>query len=232
MNDFLRGALAASVMTLSAAGAAHAVSFGVVGVSSSNTTATVDFSYDGIDTLTVDIMNTASVSPDPRVTGFAFNAPTGVAGISGFAPTGTQGNANWFEIYAPDGVNTPGGNNGMFDFGATTANNAPNNTNSGINGGSPNFGVAANDTGSFSLTLTGDATFLAGLTADSFLSLSSSDGNNAFPFAVRFQRLDDNGVTSDIAFGGPTVVPLPAALPLFLTALAGLSFAARRRRAA
>ncbi|QIE57871.1 PEP-CTERM sorting domain-containing protein [Pikeienuella piscinae] len=217
-------------MTLSAAGAAHAVSFGVVGVSSSNTTATVDFSYDGIDTLTIDIMNTASVSPDPIVTGFAFNAPTDVAGISGFTATGTQGNANWFEFLEPDDINTPG-NNGQFDIGATTANNAPNNFNSGINGGSTNFGIAANDTGSFTFTLTGDATFLAGLTADSFLSLNSTGGNNAFPFAVRFQQLDDNGVTSDIAFGGPTtVVPVPAALPLFLTALAGLSFASRRRR--
>ncbi len=203
-----------------ASGAVNAVTFGVIGVSSSNTTATIDFSYDGVDTLTIGILNTASNSTDPRITGFAFNAPTIVTGVAAFSASGTQNDGDWGADFDPDGVNTPG-SKGSFDVGGITG--------PSLNGGSPNSGIAVNTTGTFTFKLLGDAGLLASLTESSFLDLVSQGGNNSWPFAVRFQRLDDGNVTSDVAFGGPTPVPLPAAGWMLVLGLGGL-IALRKRR--
>ncbi|OAN69034.1 hypothetical protein A8B78_21820 [Jannaschia sp. EhC01] len=199
---------------------ASAVTFNLVGVSSSNTTATVDFTYDGINTLTIAITNTASVSPDPRLTNFVFNAPSEVTGVTSFTALGTANDSDWMSTFNPDSLNTPG-NNGQFDIGAITGPNT--------NSGSPNSGIVVNTMATFTIVLSGDTGDLASLTEASFLDLLSQGGNNAWVFGARFQRLADGNVTSDFAVGAPSPVPLPAGGLLLIGALGALT--ARRRRA-
>ncbi len=216
----------------------EAVSFDVVGVSDSRNTATVDFVYDGTNKLTIAIVNTATGSTDPRITGFAFNAPDAVTGIvaGSFSASGTQNDGDWSAVFDPNGIKTPG-NNGFFDIGGVTQGND-------ITGGSPNSGIAlpamaGSGTGTFVFTLDGDATALGLLDEGSFLSLLSAPKNGqsgARPFAVRFQQLDIAG-GSDIAFGGPngggvTPVPLPAAAWLLIASFAGMGAMSLRRKAA
>lgn len=221
--------LAAAVAALGLGSmAASAATFNVVGANSPNTTATVDFSYDGVNTLTIGITNTATGSTDPRITGFAFNAPTDVTGVSALTAAGTGNNLIWSASHSPNGINTPG-NNGFFDIAGLTGPN--------FNGGNANAGILLNGTGIFNLVLTGNAAALAALTENSFLSLLSFPQNNnsdLWPFAVRFQRLSDGLVTSDVAFGGPDMapIPLPAAGWLLLAGVGGLAAMRRRRRAA
>lgn len=219
------GAGCAVFMSYLAATTVEAATFDVVGLSSPNTTATVDFNYDGINALTISITNTATVSSDPRITGFAFNAPDAVTGVSGFTANGTAGDAGWFGFFDPNGVNSPqiGG-----DFDAGGSNN--NGGNSDITGGFPNGGIVFGSTGIFTLLLSGNAMDLAALTASSFLNLAVPGGTETF--AVRFQRLDDGIVTSDVAVPVPSPVPVPAAGLLILTGIAGLGLLSRRRKAA
>ena len=236
MRALTRTLVGAALLAVVAA-PSQAVTFGVSGVASSNSTADVDFAYDGVNKITVSITNTASVSPDPRITGFAFNIPSAVTGLSLFSASGTANNAGWFGIFNPNDINTPTPL-GDYDLGASTGNpnagnfpNPPIATSGDINGGFPNAGIEQGETGVFMFTLTG--TDLDLLTAASFLDLGPDGGSTDNFFAVRFQRLDDNGVTSDV--GVPTTdtaVPLPAALPLMGGAIAvfgGLAFRRRQR---
>lgn len=197
---------------------ANAVTFDLVGVNSANTTATIDFVYDGVDTLTIDIENTASAYIDPRITGFAFNAPAGVTGVNGvaFSASGTADDSDWSAVFASNGINTPG-NNGDFDIAGLTGPN--------LNGGDPNSGIILNATGTFMIELLGDALFLAGLNEQSFLDIGSFGGANSYFFVARFQQLDGQ-VTSDSA----VPVPVPAALPMLFAALAGLAFFGLRKK--
>jgi len=234
VRAFVKTLVGAALLAVVAA-PSQAVTFDVTGIASSNTTATVDFTYDGVNKITVAITNTASVSPDPRITGFAFNIPSEVTGLSVFTASGTANDAGWFGIFNPNDINTPTPL-GDYDLGASTGNpnagnfpNPPIATSGDINGGFPNAGIEQGQTGVFMFTLTGANVDL--LTAASFLDLGPNGGSTDNFFAVRFQRLDDNGVGSDVAIPDSSV-PLPAALPLMGGAIAvfgGLAFRRRQR---
>lgn len=236
MRALTRTLIGAALLAVVAA-PSQAVTFGVTGINSSNTTADVDFTYDGVNKITVSITNTATVSPDPRITGFAFNIPSEVTGLSVFSASGTANDAGWFGIFNLNDINTPNPL-GDYDLGASTGNpnagnfpNPPIATSGDINGGFPNAGIEQGETGVFMFTLTG--TDLDLLTAASFLDLGPDGGSTDNFFAVRFQRLDDNGVTSDVAVPTPdSAVPLPAALPLMggvIAVFGGLAFRRRQR---
>jgi hypothetical protein len=223
MNKMMISA-AALAFALSAS-QASAATFNLVGVSDASNTATVDFNYNAATfELTIGILNTSTSGPDPRITGFAFNAPTNVTGGT-LAVSGTANNSDWTAEFDSNGIDTPG-NYGFFDVAGLTG--------PSFNGGSPNSGIVVNTTGTFVFTLSG--TGLGSLTTDSFLSLFSDPGNENSStqfFAARFQRtgLDEEG--SDVAIPGePPVIPLPAAGWLLLAGVGGLAAMRRRKMAA
>jgi hypothetical protein len=170
--------------------------------------ATVDFDYDpdsGIIHLTI----TNSSDYDARLTGFAFNLPDSVYGISAF--TGPYG---WSYLFKPGNINTPG-QFGQFDLAGITGPN--------FNGGFPNDSIPPNDTFAFAFTLEGMG--LDALLENSFLQLFSYANKNGTPqpFIARFQRVGPFGEDSDVA-----VVPIPAPILLLGGGLLGL-FGLRRR---
>jgi len=203
-----------SAMCVIASDRAVAATFNIAGLTDPLNTGIVDFSFDGIDTITVEIENTSTSGPDPRVTGFAFNVPDAVTGVDFFTATGTEDNTDWMYAFDPDGINPPQ-IDVNFDLAGITGPN--------IAGGDPNSGIMFGKTGIFTFMLTGND--LASLTEDSFLGISS-DGHS---FAARFQRTGTDGEGSDVAV--PVApIPLPAAGFLLIGALGGLGLAARRRR--
>jgi hypothetical protein len=213
-------AAALAVVIGTSAVPAHAVQFTVTGMNSATSTATVDFTYDGVNQITIGIRNTESFSVDPRITAFAFNAPSAVTGATLFSVSGTANNSNWGINFSPDSINTPG-SLGKFDVGGLTGPN--------FNGGDPNSGITKNSLATFILNLTGNAGQLAALTAASFLDLLSTGEQEAHAFAVRFQRLD-TPEGSDVAVGGPTPIPLPASALLLMLGMGGFGFFGWRRR--
>jgi hypothetical protein len=101
-----------------------------------------------------------------------------------------------------------------FDIGAAVGN-------SWLAGGSPSSGIGVGETATFTFTLTGN---LFGLTTQSFIdTLNAEDGEW---LALRFRGFVDGGSSKY----GATVVPLPAAAWLFVSALLGLAGIGYRRR--
>jgi hypothetical protein len=196
----------------------------LAGVSDPTLRASVLLAYTGTNAtsglLTLTIGNT-STAYNPALTGFAFNAPTNVTGVTSF----TSSLSKWSYSYSPNNINTPG-NYGSFDIAGITGPN--------FNGGKPNNGIQKGGSASFTFTLSGTNMNL--LTVSSFLALNSAASNqNSSPqtFIARFQRTGANGQGSDVAIPvppPPTQVPEPSTLLLSSGALAGLFWHRRRRK--
>ena len=103
------------------------MSFSLAGVNDPNLTANVLFAYTPTTgTVDIAIANTSALAagPDPRLTAFAFNVPSGITGISSFS-----GPSGWSSSFDSNDINTPG-QFGFFDIAGLTGPN--------FNGGSPN----------------------------------------------------------------------------------------------
>ena len=172
--------------------------------------ASVNFEYDS-GSGQIDLSLTNNSDYDARLTGFAFNVPDSITGVSNF--TGPSG---WSVLFDPDNINTPG-QFGKFTLGGLTGPN--------FNGGDPNDGIPPNSTFYFTFALMGSG--LNGLTENSFLELLSDSGKNDIPqsFIARFQRVGPDGEGSDVA-----VVPIPTTLLLLSSGLLGLVGMRRRSR--
>lgn len=204
---------AASLFTSSPAAA---LTFDVYGQNyPTDISAEVTLTWDGTDTLTVEIENTANIALGTAViTGFVFNVPDAITGLTGFTASGTLDDAAWVELFPPpsgDPGNAPGGY--LFEGGAGTGNN--------IAGGSPNDGFGIGTTATFTFTFSG--TNLNLLTESDFLGEFVGGASGPADFGVRFQAIP-TGAGSDFALHQ---VPAPGAA--LLLAL-GLPAVLRRRR--
>lgn len=236
---------------------AEAVTIQLQGLNNSTLSASVDFQYNAATKkVTVAVTNTsvAASNPSARITGFAFNVPTGVTGVSDFTASGDVSASNWGQLFKLDGVGSPE-QLGRFDIGARSYNSNPpscaaNSQNCNINGGSPNEGLALGKIGTFSFGT--DGSFGNNVSAQTFLNLLAAPDTNGGSsnicepggqvpcpaFAVRFQRTGRSGNESDVAaYSPPTggdprrTVPEPSILLLVGTAIVAIAARARRARA-
>jgi hypothetical protein len=204
-------------MAMTVAPSAKADLLYLQGVNFPDVTAMMNFNYAFTDadhgTISVTLGNTSSIVA--AFTGFAFNAPENVTGLSAF----TGPNADWTAIYTPNSIGTPM-QFGFFDLAAITGPN--------FNGGSPSNGIWSGDTGSFFIGVTGTA--MDTLTSMSFLSLFSDLGGKVgVPenFVGRVQAIGSFG-GSDVAI--PSNVPIPPSALLLGSGLIGLWLLGRHRK--
>lgn len=219
----MRKFLFACALVLAAGAATPAVADPVLmtvrGVNDPSLSANILLTYNAqLGELSLSITNT-SASYDPRLTGFAFNLPSAITGISSFTSTP----AGWSYDFDRDDINTPG-QFGFYDAAGLTGPN--------FNGGSPNLGIAIGSTFFFSFRFTGSN--LAGLTETSFTTLLSNDPaggptESQQPFIARFQRVGANGSGSDVAIA-TRVQQVPEPSVLLLSGLGFLGVGAHLRR--
>jgi len=220
----LRHSILLIALMLGAPLMANANPISLAGVSDPTLRASVLLAYtsstatSGVLTLTIGNTSTAY---NPALTGFAFNAPTTVTGVSAFTST----IAKWSYQFSSNNINTPG-NYGSFDITGITGPN--------FNGGKPNSGIQIGNSATFTFTLTGTGMNL--LNVNSFLALNSAASNqnsSTQSFIARFQRTGANGQGSDVAIPvpppPPQQVPEPSTLILSSAALAGFVWNRRRR---
>jgi PEP-CTERM motif len=198
--------------------AADPITLTLQGVNDSTLTANVLLTYNAsLGQLSLAITNT-SANYDPRLTGFAFNLPSEVTGISSFTSTPS----GWGYSFDRDAIDTPG-QFGFYDAAGLTG--------SDLNGGFPNLGIPIGSTYSFVFTFTGSG--LGSLTETSFVTLaddpSGQPDENEQTFIARFQRVGADGEGSDVAIP-TTVTSVPEPTTLMLSGLGFLGLASGLRR--
>jgi hypothetical protein len=174
--------------------AAVPMEFKVAGAFYTSLQASVTFVYDSTSgKIDITLANTTTLSPDWRITGFAFNLPTAITGSTALTgPTGFR------KVYDKDDINTPG-QYGFFDLAALTGTD--------FEFGNVNNGVRKGQSALFSFQLSGafgnldEAKFL------SQLSTGEWQKRNTY-FAVRFQQVGGGILGKDmgIPVGSPTAV--------------------------
>lgn len=201
-------ALAAALSMAAAANAttttaSYAGTNGIEGLGSFTAQVTYDYSGGSSAILTVFLTNTTSASTGGYVTALALTA----AGSSSVS-FGSSTSAAFDGLSGPVAAN-PFGN---FATGASTSS-------SWLGGGSPTSGISVGNSTTFVFNLTGLASNLASVTADTVLQATGNNG-----LVVRFRGMANGGSDKVIAY----VVPAPAGL-----AVLGLLATprARRRRA-
>ncbi len=201
-------ALAAALSMAAAANAttttaSYAGTNGIEGLGSFTAQVTYDYSGGSSAILTVFLTNTTSASTGGYVTALALTA----AGSSSVS-FGSSTSAAFDGLSGPVAAN-PFGN---FATGASTSS-------SWLGGGSPTSGISVGNSATFVFNLTGLASNLASVTADTVLQATGNNG-----LVVRFRGMANGGSDKVIAY----VVPAPAGL-----AVLGLLATprARRRRA-
>lgn len=201
-------------------GSASALGFSVTGQNyGADISAHVMLTWDGTDTLSVQITNTSNalVVTTALVTGFAFNVPAAVTGVSAFTASGTLDDASWQELFgAGNGAGQVGNAPGGYSFEAAGA------TGKNVAGGKPNDGFGIGTTASFTFTFTGSG--LGSLGENDFVSELSDGASGPTTFGVRFQGIP-TGAGSDFAVVqtfDPVQVPAPGAALLLGLGLLGL----------
>jgi hypothetical protein len=216
---FASAFLMAVVVAAPRSAAADPILLSLQGVNDSSLTASVLLTYNpAAGQLSLEVTNT-STGGDPRLTGFGFNLPSLITGVTSFTSTPT----GWAYSYDPNSIDTPG-QFGFYDAAGLTG--------SSFNGGSPNAGIPIGSTFNFSFVFAGSG--LNTLTESSFVSLLAYDppGNpdeNEQSFIARFQRTGPNGEGSDVAIP-TTTTSVPEPTTLLLSGLGFLGLASRIRR--
>lgn len=238
----MRQFVALAVALFTACGFAHAtpISFAADTLNSEsglgNYTGTLDYSYSaGFGTITVNLTNTSSVANGGFLTALAFNLPgthaplTVSMAYSGSGSFGLIGGSGF-----TNGINVqPFGD---ADIGASTGT-------SWQGSGPPANGLGVGQSGNWTFTLSGDNTYLNGLTASSiFNALTQPQGGSGVDnFLVRFRGFNNGGSDKvpagpgDDGSGGggggpdPDVVPEPATM-VTLGVLGGMGLLVARVR--
>jgi len=197
--------------------AADPITLNLQGANDPSLTATATLTYNpATGTLALAIANT-STGNDPRLTGFGFNLPSAITGVSSFTSTPS----GWAYSYDPNNINTPG-QFGFYDAAGLTGPD--------FNGGSPNLGIPIGSTYTFTFVFAGSG--LNSLTESSFVSPSfdpaGSPDESQQTFIARFQRVGADGEGSDVAI--PTTQSVPEPTTLMLSGLGFLGLASRLRR--
>jgi hypothetical protein len=208
--------LSAAAGVLASAGACHADTVEIFGVTGSSTEGLGDFTgsitytptMDDMGTLLVSLTNTSPMANGGFITAFVFNIASSDSDASAMLLSGPANFVGISDVNAqPFGMN--------FDAGASTSGGpAP-----FEGGGNPSLGLGVGDTGEFEFKITADDA--ASLMADDFITNGPFD----FNFVVRFRGFEDNG--SDKVPGA--VIPLPSVAAMGGIGLLGLGLKRRRR---
>ena len=212
--------VAAALMALTIV-PAQATQITLQGVNYDQLGALVDFGYSydaALNQGVVDLGITNTSTDLSRLTSFAFNLPSSIAGLISFT-----GPASWEGRFNPDHINTPQAF-GKFDVAGLSGET--------FGGGAPQYGIPVGETFEFLFRFSGSD--LASLSDLSFLGLDSHvnprTGDLAEPFIARFQRAGENGNLSDVAVPAP--VPEPGTMVLLSFGILSLCIYSKRRTSA
>ena len=176
--------------------------------------------FSGGADLSISLTNTSSAANGGYITGFVFNINDNPDGSIVANYVDADGAGAGF-----DNLTDPVSGSPFGDFEAGSALGG-----AFLGGGNPTGGIAVGQTRSFLFELSGNTESTAGLSAGTFLSALSVDGNPNVVALVRFRGFEDDG--SDKVVPGE-VVPLPGAVWGGAALLSGLgAFRAWRRRTA
>lgn len=191
--------------------------------------------YAGINatsgTITVTLTNTSPIANGGYLTGFAFNLSNLSGQVTGMTLVSSDPDFQLVGGSTFDNSVTVSPY-GQSDVGAALGGNW-------TGGGSPNDGLGVGQSGTFTFTVTGTASFIAGLSDTALLGLltdtTGPGGNQQDNFIVRFKGFN-NGASDKVpddpsgnVVGEPDVVPEPATL-VTVAVLGGMGLIGYRLR--